>query len=548
MLDNKCILVVGAGPTGLTMACELARRSVPVRIIDKLPGIIPYCRATGIHSRTLEIFQDMGIIEPVLEEGIQIRAASQYANGKRFQHLSFGQVDSPYPYTIGLEQYRTEALLEALLNRLGVFVERDTELVAVQECLQGVGVTLKHANGQVEQFHTPWLLACDGAHSQVRHLNRQRFPGETDLRQYFVADVITTPAYANDEMHLFLSDHGTLFLFPLPGERSLLISDVPEQHDHTAEKPEIGDIQQRMQDCGLENIKVSEARWLSYFRINYRITRHYQHGRTFLAGDAAHIHSPIGAQGMNTGIQDAYNLAWKLALVYHGHAAKNLLKSYEKERHAVAEDVLETTRHATEHAEAFSGLSNNEREKLFFNAALPEVERIRSIQHREELDLDYRKSPICCENFDRHAQTILPGPLAGAEAPEAGPIRVNKHVMTLFHLFRGIKHTLFLFAGETGTGEARGKLIDLAGQIVQCYGNLISVYWVEQGDASYGAIEHKAGIFTVFDMEGEMHRRYGVSNETLYLIRPDGYIAYRSSPVKLRELRDYLDSVFTLHL
>ena len=347
-------------------------------------------------------------------------------------------------------------------------------------------------------------------------------------------------------MHLFLSDQGALFLFPLPGERSLLISDVPEHHDATAEKPVLEDIQQRIQECGLENVTIGDERWLSYFRINYRITRHYQQGRTFLAGDAAHIHSPIGAQGMNTGIQDAYNLAWKLALVYQGHAANHFMKSYEKERHAVAEDVLETTRRATEHAEAFSDLSISEREKLFFNAVLPEVERLRSIQHREELDLDYRKSPICCENVDRQVQAKHLGPKSGSEAPDAGPIRVNKHVMTLFQLNKGIKHTLFLFTGEGGTSETREKLADMGRQILLCYSNLMNVYWVEQKDASYGAMEHYAGIFTIFDMENEMHRRYGVNIETLYLIRPDGYIAYRSSPVKLRELREYLDSVFSM--
>lgn len=542
--DNQCILIVGAGPTGLTMACELARRLVPVRIVDKLPGIIPYCRATGIHSRTLEIFQDMGIVEAVLDEGIQIHGSSQYVNGKCFKRLAFGQVDSPYPYTVGLEQYRTESLLEALLNSFGVRVERDIELTAVQDRLNCVVATLKHSNGQEESVQTPWLLACDGAHSCVRHFNRQRFPGEVDLRQYVVADVVCSRSYASDEMHLFLSDQGALFIFPLPGERSLLISDVPEHHDATADNPAIQELQQRMLECGLKNVTISDERWLSYFRINYRITRHYQHGRTFLAGDAAHIHSPIGAQGMNTGIQDAYNLAWKLALVYHGNAANLLLKSYEKERHAVAEDVLETTRRTTEHVEAFSGLSINDREKLFFNAVLPEVERLRSIQHSEELDLDYRKSPICCEHVDRQVQTKDLGPKAGAEAPDVGPIRVNKHVMTLFQLNIGIKYTLFLFAGEGGTSKAREKLADLANQVVQCYGDLINVYWVEQKDASFGAMEHYAGIFTVFDMENEMHRRYGVNNETLYLIRPDGYIAYRSSPVKLRELREYLDSVF----
>ena len=170
MPESRPILVVGAGPTGLTMACELTRHGATVRIIDKLPGIVPYCRATGIHSRTLEVFHDLGIVDEALE--VRVRGANQYANGERFQHISFEDVDSPYPFTLSLEQYRTEAILEELLNRLGVSVERESELIATADRLNGVLVTLRDGGGIEEQFETPWLVACDGLNAHQKEPTR----------------------------------------------------------------------------------------------------------------------------------------------------------------------------------------------------------------------------------------------------------------------------------------------------------------------------------------------------------------------------------------
>src|SRR5579884_1519500 len=184
------ILVVGAGTTGLTMACELARHGAPVRIIDKLAAINPHCRATGLHARTFEIFYDIGIVEEILAQGLKVLGMSQYANGVRFMHSSGGELDSPYPYAVMLEQCRTEATLERLLRTFGVEVERETELIDLSQRTDGVAATIRGADGRESVVETPWLIGCDGAHSRVRHLNRIHFPGEEDARQYLVADVL----------------------------------------------------------------------------------------------------------------------------------------------------------------------------------------------------------------------------------------------------------------------------------------------------------------------------------------------------------------------
>jgi 2-polyprenyl-6-methoxyphenol hydroxylase-like FAD-dependent oxidoreductase len=537
------ILVVGAGPTGLTVASELTRHGAPVRIIDKLPGIVATCRATGIHSRTLEIFHDLGIVDEVLARGDELRGANQFANGERFLHLRFeNEVDSPYPFTISLEQFTTEAILEGLLNRLGGEVERSTELVEMADRLDGVQTTLRHADGSEEIVDTPWLVACDGAHSRVRHLNRQHFPGESDPRQYVVADVLLHEAQlARDEIHAFLTDRGTLFVFPIPRGRYLVIADVRDPRG--ADTPLLEEIQALVTERGPGGIRVSEPHWLSYFHINYRVTRHYRHGRTLLAGDAAHVHSPVGGLGMNTGIQDAYNLGWKLALVVRGLAPPSLLETYERERRAVAEDVIKVTRMMTEHLEVFRDLPPAERERLYAHTFIPEAERWRSARQREELDLDYRKSPICCEHHPRSTPPrFADGPHSGAQARDAGPLEVGGRTITLFDLLRGPRHTLLLFADGASAQRRSDLPTTLADSVACSYAHLIDVYLIRPTDGA-ARLDAPHGVTVVGDPERALQRRYGAAIGCTYLIRPNGYVGYRSPSLTLPRLRQYLDRV-----
>ena len=542
--DAAPILVVGAGPTGLTLASELLRHGAPVRIIDKLPGIVPTCRANGIHSRTLEIFHDLGIVGDVLARGHELHGANQFANGECFLHLRFeNEVDSPYPFTVSLEQFNTEEILEGLLNRLGGRVERATELVGMADRLDGVPATLRHTDGSEEIVQTPWLVACDGAHSRVRHLNHQHFPGECDPRQYVVADVVLREErLARDEIYAFLTDRGTLFIFPIPGGRYLVVADV--RGPSGGEAPSLEEVQALVTERGPGAVRVSEPHWLSYFHINYRVTRHYRHGRTLLAGDAAHVHSPIGGLGMNTGIQDAYNLGWKLALVARGLAPQSLLETYERERRAVAEDVIKVTRMMTEHLELFRDLPPAERERLYSHAVIPESERRRAARQREELDLDYRKSPICSEHHSRSTPPCFAdGPHSGAQACDAGPLEVGKRTVTLFDLLRGPRHTLLLFVDGARAGRRSALLTSLAASVANSYPNLIDVYLVRSADAAAGP-QAPSGVTIVGDPEQALQHRYGAQGGCAYLIRPDGYVGYRSASVTLPRLRQYLDRVF----
>src|SRR5262245_4013763 len=541
--DQNPVLVVGAGPTGLTMACELARHGAPVRIVDKRPEIDPHCRATGIHCRTLEVFHDLGIVDEIVAAGRPFLAFNEYINGRHVARHPTGGVDSPYPFTLQLQQCLTEEILEGLLSRLGVAVERGTELLALKEHPDRVSATLRHRDGREENIDTPWLIGCDGAHSTVRHLTHQTFPGQEDPHQYVLTDVNLEGDITPDEGHGFLHDSGVLYLFPLPRGRTLVVATLATLHDDTTEPPSLEMIRALLTErAALAGVRVSDPQWLSYFRINYRLARHYRHGRrTFLAGDAAHVHSPVGGQGMNTGIQDAYNLAWKLALVARDLAPPALLDSYEVERRAVAKDVIKTTRMMTERFEAFGQLSAAERERLYVNVVVPETEARRIAQHMEELDVDYRKSPICAEGGN--GKRLAAGPHAGAEALDAGPLLREDQRLTLFDLLRGPRHTLLLFPGARSGNASWLRLARLADATQRAHAGLVAAHLVARPGAAVPS-DLPAGTSVVVDAEGVLHRRYGAQAECVYVIRPDGYVAYRSAPAATRRLRDYLNRIF----
>ena len=523
------ILVVGACTTGLTMAAELARHGVSVRIVDKSSGIDPHCRASVIHSRTLEIFQDLGIVDEVLLNALPERGLNGYANGEQFLHTRYYPVDSPHPFGMCQMQPRTEAALERHLVRLGVKVERETELIATTPHSDRVIVSLRN-----EIVETPWLIGCDGAHSTVRHLNQERFPGLTDAYQYMIADVVVDGPPVSDEAYMFLGGQGDLFFFIIPEGRRLIAANLPELHDVAKEKPMLEQIQALVSERAAMDLRVSDPRWLTYFRIHYRLSPHYRHGRIFLAGDAVHIHSFIGGQGMNTGIQDAYNLAWKLALVTRGSAPESLLDSYEAERRQVAEDVIATTKLVTDRAEIFAELSAKARKKLCAKMVISDPERLRARRHTEELDLDYRQSPITIES----RQQFAGGPHAGAQAIDAAPLRLNGQTMTFFELLRGPLHTLLWFAGCEHSRPSKA-LLDKAETAAELYHDIMRVCIVVPGSGSSFAVS-APGVTIVVDQEQALHDRYAAETECLYLIRSDGYIAHRSKALTMRDFPSYL--------
>ena len=340
---SEKILVVGAGPVGLTLACELARYRIGVRLIDRSPEPTRTSKALVVWSRTLELMDRMGCTPAFLAAGLHARGATLRSDGQVLGSADFTEIASPYPFALMIPQAETERLLTENLAGFGVAVEREVALTSFSQGSDGVTARLSHSDGREEALSTPILIGCDGAHSRVRHGLDLAFTGQAQGDEWLLADVrVAGPgAPPPDEVAVFLHRDGPLVLFPIPGRRARVVATVGKADpDHPRPDPSLDAVQALVEARAGTGIRVSDPVWLSHFRIHERKVSQYRQGRVFLAGDAAHIHSPAGGQGMNTGMQDAVNLAWKLALVRRGEAAPDLLDSYSPERDAVGEMVL----------------------------------------------------------------------------------------------------------------------------------------------------------------------------------------------------------------
>ncbi len=336
------ILIIGAGPVGLTMAAELARYGVPVRIVDRSPEPTQTSRALVVWSRTLELMDRMGCTTAFLGAGLKARGATIRSSTRVLGHPTFDRIASPYAFALMIPQSETERLLTEHLATFGVAVERRVELIAFAEGAAGVAASLGHADGREESIDTPFLLGCDGAHSVVRHGLGLAFRGQTQGDDWILADVRLEGAGRppSDEIATYLHRDGPFVIFPIPGGRARIIAMVGTSDPASPRAdPTLAEVQALIDSRTGGGFVALDPVWLSNFRINGRKVADYRRGRVMLLGDAAHVHSPAGGQGMNTGMQDAIGLTWRLALVWRG-AADTLLDSYSAERSAVGDKVL----------------------------------------------------------------------------------------------------------------------------------------------------------------------------------------------------------------
>ena len=542
------VLVVGAGPVGLLTAIELRRRGVDVAVVERRDAIAPWAKAVGVQPRTLEMWDAIGIVRSALDASITMRGQLVYDNGEQVSRMEMSLPDDvPYRFT-ALPQYETERILAEHLEGLGVIAQRGLEFLGFTQDAGGVTATVR--DGDVERTITSgYLVGCDGAHSLVRKGLGLSFDGDAFPEEYMLGDVEvdwTVPSgYAVRATHHtngMVDD--ALVCIPLPGvnryRMSMLVPDelaTPKpaagEVAHGLEggrAPELHHIQAVLDRLSPEPTTASNLRWSSVFRISHRLVDRYGQGRVFVAGDAAHIHPPTGAQGMNTGLQDAYNLGWKLALAVRGEAADGLLGSYDAERHPVGEEVVGRTVRA-----ARTGIGAGEHD-------------VETVMRREaQLLVGYPDSPIVAEDDDAPMLTDAPRP--GERAPDATGLHQDAVAFPqrLHDLLRHQEHTLLLWASDEDTYRTCQAMITAVaqsmGERIRC--RVIIPSGVTGIDTS-GA--------TLADGEGNLARSYGFSTTSTselagvpaYLIRPDGYVGYRTSALDPGRLRAHLSRTFAL--
>src|SRR5215475_5573348 len=344
---NTEVLIIGAGPTGLSLACQMLRYGIDFVIVEKKEAITPYSKAIGVHARTLEIFDQIGLAAQAVAQGTLAQRARLLVDGEVRGDLEFGDVGkgmSAFPFVLMLEQSKTERLLYEYLQSHRKQVLWKTELQSFSQDVSGVAALVKTGDDPIQTITARYLVGCDGPGSLVRHGLGLTFEGSTFERIFYVADAHVDWQFTHDTLHVCFSPDSFVVFFPLKGEKRYRIVGVfPEEFNKDEGDILYEEMEERIKTETKLDLDIHDVEWFSTYKVHVRHVNKFHAGRGFVAGDSAHVHTPAGAQGMNTGIQDGYNLAWKLALVIRGAADEKLLESYNEERLENAKRLLKTT-------------------------------------------------------------------------------------------------------------------------------------------------------------------------------------------------------------
>lgn len=535
------VLVVGAGPTGLTLAAQLREFGVPFRIVDRLEDRTRESRALGVQARTLELLQTLRLGEPLVARGRTSTRLVLHVDARPVAEASLGDIratDTRFPFILFVSQAETEALLAGHLRARGVTIERGVELVDAEPDVDNVRCTIMHTDGREEVVRASYLVGCDGAHSTLRRIAGIPFEGGSYPQSFVLGDVEAEGPLTPGAVNAFIGS-GVAIFFPLGRPTTWRViamttngsgaegKDVTDRDDLS-----LAELQERIDVPTSASVRVRDPAWITRFRLHHRQTTRYRVGRIFLAGDAAHIHSPVGAQGMNTGIQDAWNLGWKLALVARGAANPGLLDTYEAERWPVGHFLLRYTDRAFgifTRAMSSSALAEWAR-RAVIPAILPPVlgsTRVRANVFRfiSELDIRYRRTPAVTEGEPR-----LPrGPRAGDRLPDAR-ITVDGRATWLQEAIAGPRLALLL-CGDVDAWDS-----SVLAEMRERDGDILAVQHLT-------AREHPG---VLVDEDGSVLAMLGVNGASAaqYLVRPDGYIAFRCAGSGLGAVESHMRQWF----
>ncbi|WP_432564344.1 FAD-dependent monooxygenase [Kineococcus sp. SYSU DK003] len=544
------VLVVGAGPAGMTHALELARRGIRVRLVEaRAEPSAQADKAIGIHCRTMEIWERQGIVTEAMDAGTWLYGQTVHVNGVLTHQTDWsGLEEVPFAH-LGLPQYETERLLADALARHGVRVERGVELLTFAQDADAVTCVLGTAEGE-EVVRTQYLVGCDGAHSTVRAGLGLTFEGGLSMfpQLFMLGDVDLDWDMPAGHLLRFvrIEDNGDftgmLVCVPLKGAHRYRVATMAPQRFVDAvgtgvvpagfwqeyDPPELADIQEVVDELAPAGTTASNLRWSSIFRIKHGIVDRYRDGRVFVAGDAAHLHPPAGGQGMNTGIQDAWNLGWKLALAVRGGAAEGLLDSYEAERRPAGRAIVDRAVNL-----AFTDEIDMDDAKAQFLLEM-------------QMTMNYAGSPLVGEFLDASVGP-LGGPEPGHRAPDATGLRRFgvAHDLRVFDLLRSTRSALLLYAGHGVEAEGFAALESLASQAQVAAGGELDVHLVVSPDA---VVPATLGLGVHRDVRGTYREAYGLPSSTgvtaAHVVRPDGHVGFRSLPAQASAVLEHLVVVF----
>lgn len=533
------VLIIGAGPVGLTMAAALTQHGVKCRLIEKTALPNDKSKALVVWCRTLELLDGLGLAEEFVRTGLKINGGSMYANGERLVHLLLTSDESPFGFPLMIPQNKTEELLTEHLAKNNVSIERHVELVTFHEISDGVRCTLRHADGSEEFIETPWVIGCDGAHSTVRHTLGVEFTGFAEPNDWMLADVHIAGPLAKDEVSIYWHERGVVAFFPIDQNRFRMISDLgPASQNTIKEELTLHEVQTTINERGPAGLNISDPVWMSYFRINERKVADYRQGRVMLAGDAAHIHSPAGGQGMNTGMQDAFNLAWKLALIAHGQGqSEPLLQSYTLERSAVGDRVLKNAERFTTMATLRSPVA-----QWLRNHIVPILGSFDFVQDKIrnewfELAINYRHSPLSTDQW----LALTGGLMAGDRLCDAPLMAAaNVHRTTIFSIINSTAHTLLLLPGLCDPSSI-SQLFKIAANTTEVFPEMFSTHMILKNNQSVTGLNAFNDPLWI-DVDDRLHQKLHAKEPTLVLVRPDGYIGFRCQPADGQALIDHLST------
>jgi 2-polyprenyl-6-methoxyphenol hydroxylase-like FAD-dependent oxidoreductase len=537
MPRRSAVLIIGAGPTGLTLAIRLRQLGVDCLVIDRLQQPMPWSRALGLHARTLEIFHALDVLNAVRRRSTRQTGVTIHNDQGPLLTLDLTTLDAPFPWVLSCPQGEVEAALTERFEALGGRVWRGVELQSFVQHGDAVEARLL-AEGVHHDIHCQLMVGCDGARSRVRELLGVDFEGVTDKDHFLLADLDIGWALPADSSHGFLLARGSLIALPMPDCWRLVINQAPG--DDTEGEVTLAPFRDRLAAALGECPPLGEPRWLTRFSIHRRLASRYRLNRVFLAGDACHIQSPLGAQGMNTGIADAFNLAWKLALFLDGMGGGRLLDSYERERRPVARAMLYSVDLLSRSSFARNRLLRAGRDWVLRTMNRHPSLGARLLRRASQLDVGYRDSPLVAQGG-----AVWPidkvGPLPGERMPDATLVTPGgAQPVHLVDLLRDPRHHLLIQLDAEPTSRQLLILYALADRVPGEFGDWVRMVVVCPARSAPGLDElGEFDLSVLVDCDGEFRSRFG-DGGALWLMRPDGHLGYRAGFADADQLLDWL--------